>query len=578
MKAVILAGGWGSVFRHLGNNLEKIELPIANKNLIHYQLNFLRKFDISEVFICLSKENGISKQIALLDSESLKVHLVKDLYPKGTAGCLQPLKEELKKEPFVIMNGNLLVDFDLDRMIGAHCANRAKISLAVSPLWSRKPYGMEVVVTDTNRTLKEYKTDLLKESAYSHYIPHGVYVFDPEVLDLVPNHGYMDIKEQLIPDVRYQGGLVKAHTINGYCKPIFSVTDYYMANKDVLEGRVPGVKLSKEFRGWNHGIWVGNDVKIGAFVNLVGPVIIGDNSEIEKYAQIIGPTVIGGHCTIGRNSIVSGSILLENTKVAHNTEVQNCIVSKDCQISKKGHYQNTVLIQKNMQIGDINLLTPEYHFKDVLGLRLQSLMSRGLWLTHAAFKRAFDLSFALLLAILIAPIFLVISLLIWMTSGTPIFFVQKRCGKYGKEFSMIKFRTMVKEAEKLHVKLLAKNEVDGPMFKLKNDPRLTSFGKFLRKISLDELPQLVNVIRGDMSLVGPRPLAVKEMKFCNRWEDMRLRVKPGLTGLWQVNSRNSGKFHTWIDQDIYYIKNQSPWLDTKILFQTFRKFLSQAGS
>lgn len=578
MKAVVLAGGWGSIFSHLGTHLEKIDLPIANKDLFQYQLSFLRKYNIGEVYICLSKENGHSHKTIHFQSNGIRVHPIVDAYPKGTAGCLKPLEKALGDAPFVVLNGNLLPDFDFDSMLNIHNESHAAITLAVSPLWSRKPYGMEVVVTDSNRSLKEYKTDLLKDSAYSNYTPHGVYIFSPEVLRLIPVHSYMDIKEQLIPDVNYQGGIVKAHPIDGYCKGIFTLADFYTLNRDVLEGRVPGVKLSREFLQLNNGVWVGDDVKIGAFVNLVGPVIIGQNSRIEKYTQVIGPTVIGPDCTVGKNSVVAGSIVMDQTTISSHVEIKRCIVSKGCMVSKNASYQNTVLVEKKMQIGDMNLLTPEYNFKDVLGLKFESLVNRGLWSTHAVFKRSFDLVVSTLLLVLLSPVLLMITVLLKMTSGSPVVFIQKRCGKFGKEFNMLKFRTMVNGADKMHGRLLAKNEVDGPMFKMHNDPRLTPLGRFLRNVSLDELPQLLNVIKGEMSLVGPRPLAINEMKYCNRWEDVRLKVKPGLTGLWQVNSRNAKTFHTWIDQDIYYIKHQSAWLDTKILFRTFRKFLSMTGT
>ena len=148
-------------------------------------------------------------------------------------------------------------------------------------------------------------------------------------------------------------------------------------------------------------------------------------------------------------------------------------------------------------------------------------------------------------------------------------FAQQRCGRWGREFRMYKFRTMIEGAEQLHARLTEHNEVDGPMFKIERDPRVTIVGRFLRRTSLDELPQLFNVLKGDMSLVGPRPLAMKEMKCSPSWRDIRLSVKPGITGSWQVESRGS-RFHDWIEHDILYVLNHSLWLDLRILLKTAR--------
>lgn len=135
---------------------------------------------------------------------------------------------------------------------------------------------------------------------------------------------------------------------------------------------------------------------------------------------------------------------------------------------------------------------------------------------------------------------------------------------------MIKFRSMVSKAEDLQQKLRSENEVDGPMFKISDDPRITRLGRFLRKTSLDELPQLISVIKGEMSLVGPRPLQMKEMKLNPGWRDLRLRVTPGITGLWQISGRTRVSFQEWIKNDVEYIRTQSFWLDMKILFRTLR--------
>jgi exopolysaccharide biosynthesis polyprenyl glycosylphosphotransferase len=194
-------------------------------------------------------------------------------------------------------------------------------------------------------------------------------------------------------------------------------------------------------------------------------------------------------------------------------------------------------------------------------------------------KRLTDavVSAALLLAL--APVFLLVAALIRLTSKGPVFFRQTRIG-YGKRpFEILKFRTMVVDAEKLMAQVEHLNETKGPTFKLKNDPRITPLGKFLRKSSLDEIPQLVNVFLGDMSLVGPRPLPVRDYEgFSKDWHRRRFSVKPGITCLWQIMGRSSISFDEWMALDMRYIDQWSVWLDIKILFQTIPAVFRGSGA
>jgi len=190
-------------------------------------------------------------------------------------------------------------------------------------------------------------------------------------------------------------------------------------------------------------------------------------------------------------------------------------------------------------------------------------------------KRLLDILCSFLLLVISIPLFFIIAILIKIDSKGPAFFLQKRCGKDGREFNMYKFRTMVKDAETLKKRL--KNEMEGPMFKVKNDPRITRVGRLLRKVSLDELPQLLNVLKGEMSLVGPRPLADEEMVGDDIWREVRLSVRPGMTGLWQIKGRDSCKFSDWITYDTEYVQKRSLFMDIKILFLTITTVLRNKG-
>jgi len=174
---------------------------------------------------------------------------------------------------------------------------------------------------------------------------------------------------------------------------------------------------------------------------------------------------------------------------------------------------------------------------------------------------------------------LFIGLLIKLTSKGPIFFKQERVGLRGRTFYMYKFRTMVVDAEALKEKLMAANEADGPVFKIKNDPRITKIGKFLRKSGLDELPQFINVLIGDMSLVGPRPPIPSEVAQYERWQLRRLSMKPGITCSWQIEpNRNEISFNDWMKMDLNYIDNWSNKLDLVLFFKTIRTVIKGTGS
>lgn len=184
-------------------------------------------------------------------------------------------------------------------------------------------------------------------------------------------------------------------------------------------------------------------------------------------------------------------------------------------------------------------------------------------------KRAMDITGSLLGLIVLSPLFLIISLLIKMEDPKgKVFFTQKRNGINGNVFNMYKFRSMVHNAEELLTELKDRNEQSGPVFKIKDDPRITKVGRFIRKTSLDELPQLINILRGEMSIVGPRPPIPTEVSQYTEYQMQRLLVKPGLTCYWQVGGRNEIGFDEWVELDIKYIEERNLWIDIKLIFKT----------
>jgi len=202
---------------------------------------------------------------------------------------------------------------------------------------------------------------------------------------------------------------------------------------------------------------------------------------------------------------------------------------------------------------------------------------KGVW--SILIKRVFDLSLAIVLLVLVAPVLVLVALLIKMTSSGPVFFRQVRVGLNKRQFIMYKFRTMIDGAEEMQNQLLSMNEMTGPAFKITKDPRVTALGRFLRKTSIDELPQLLNVLMGDMSLVGPRAMSLRDYQlFDQDWQRRRFSIRPGITCLWQIEGRSLIPFEQWMRLDMRYIDEWSLWLDLKILARTIPVVLRGTGA
>lgn len=195
------------------------------------------------------------------------------------------------------------------------------------------------------------------------------------------------------------------------------------------------------------------------------------------------------------------------------------------------------------------------------------------------FKRIFDIVMCLLALILLSPVFLVISVLIKAEDGGKVFYKSTRLTKGGREFGMYKFRSMIPNADKLKDSLMDQNEVKGPAFKIKDDPRITKIGKFIRKTSIDELPQLVNILKGDMTIIGPRPPLPREVAEYTPYQMHRLDVKTGLACYHEVEGRSDTvDFDEWVEQDLRYIRERGMWTDIKIIFKTIKVVLTGQGA
>ncbi len=228
--------------------------------------------------------------------------------------------------------------------------------------------------------------------------------------------------------------------------------------------------------------------------------------------------------------------------------------------------------------GILELIASRLDIDELAGVPLLTVTEIRLKGVNAFIKRLADIIISLAGIVLISPILALFALLVKATTPGPVFFIQQRVGLDGKNFPMFKFRSMVKDADALIGQLESRSEVEGHLFKIKDDPRITPLGRLMRRYSIDELPQLFNVFLGHMSLVGPRPPLPREVVKYNSWHRKRLRVRPGITGPWQVSGRSMLPFDDMVRLDIYYIENWSLWLDFKIMLRTIPVVLTGSGA
>jgi lipopolysaccharide/colanic/teichoic acid biosynthesis glycosyltransferase len=298
---------------------------------------------------------------------------------------------------------------------------------------------------------------------------------------------------------------------------------------------------------------------------------------ISSHARFVGPVLLGKHVCVEPDAIVVGpSILCDNSTVRAGAAIDGSIVGTGGEVARDQVVRNTVIIARPSPADRRSAQSRNHHRptcalpQDRVAFRAWSRFSYA-----ACFKRVVDVVAAVVVLLLFAPIIPFIALAIKISSPGPVLFRHGRQGLHGRLFRCIKFRTMKVGADKLQDKLRFVSEVDGPQFKMVDDPRITTVGRFLRETYLDEIPQFYNVLRGDMSVVGPRPSPESENTLCPWWRDARLSVRPGITGLWQVcRTREPMKdFQEWIHYDTMYVRELSLRLDLWICWRTFRKMV-----
>jgi lipopolysaccharide/colanic/teichoic acid biosynthesis glycosyltransferase len=324
---------------------------------------------------------------------------------------------------------------------------------------------------------------------------------------------------------------------------LLGLSERLMRKESVLNGN-----------GARSGTVTGRACRIHPSAHIVGLVVLQDEVTVEEDATIIGPSLIGAGSIIEANAVVAQCVLGAGTVIGRDTIVRHRALfgglgGEPAPAPEMPAYRRPAA----STVGPAS--APEGSSARDSYLEVRGVVEAVL---------------ALIAVVLLSPLLLAIAVLIALESRGGVFYADERESKGGRPFRCLKFRTMLQGADAQQRQLYADNQLDGPQFKLDHDPRVTRVGRWLRSISFDELPQLINVLRGEMSIVGPRPSPFRENQTCVPWRAGRLSVRPGITGLWQVcrHDRKAGDFHQWIYYDLLYVRHVSPWLDLKILIAT----------
>jgi lipopolysaccharide/colanic/teichoic acid biosynthesis glycosyltransferase len=566
--AILLVGGTANFNGFSISPSPKALLPIANRPLYYYLEKALAAVEVKKIIFCVKPEIAELVNVRLSAHFPEMEYLVRET-ALGSAGTMKEVEGSLEGKPFWLLNGDLLLGAELAPLLSLHRERQAQATVGVLPVLEAA-WEKERVELDAQKGVRAIHRIHPAQERRSTMRPAGLYLFEPEVLEHIPPNSYFDLKDQLFPILYEKGMIAVTWEIKGYARTIVSLDDYFFGNLDVLVGRAEFPNLPNG-EGQN-GRKNTNPPQIHPSAKLYAPYAVRPETRIGEEVLVLGPSAIGQGCEVEPNSIVNECVILDGAKIGRGAYLNRCIVGEGTLVRRGAVLFESALTKSPDEAGEAEVLQlrePTHRDPQCVGKNLEWKTPAGP--TYLKIKRAVDVFLSVVFLIIAAPLMLVIALAVRMDSSGPVLFRQQRSGLKGREFDMYKFRSMVSNAEDIKRELMEMNEVDGPMFKIVNDPRITGVGKFLRNTNLDELPQLFCVLKGDMSLVGPRPLSFDEMRYNPRWRDARLAVRPGVTGLWQVEAHTKLEFNEWIRQDLDYVHNVSLGLDLKILFRTLTK-------
>ena len=613
-KGVILAGTPGTTLLSVANYRSKLDFPVAGEPLLSHLLRWLGNSGVRDVLCIACSETGGrgcpsclkspahdgDRPIACSETErrgcpsclesaaheGVRLECILDSGPRGTAGALRHLTTSASDDPILVLGGSAwLVDVDLAKIVAFHHDHDAGVTI----VGDRSPQRLDAlkhIVTARNGSISDIRVahhSEREDESGCAFRPCGVYLIDPSVLHRLPQGHHLDLNEGLIALLDRNGTPSGSYTIAADVPRLLDRASHLEINRRALcRSAGAGPPPSANGRSTVASMQVGVGTHVSPEARIVGPVSIGRNCRIEAGARILGPASIGDGCRIGRGAHIENAVLWPGVRVGDRGAIRSSLLVRGTSVPRAQSVAVAVVLDVEECGGQIHFLSAITRNGDTLihsRGRLRRVSRRSI--RHRAFlmmKRAMDLALAVSALMVLLPVLAVMAVAIKLDSPGPVLFCQKRCGRGGRLFTMYKLRSMVERAETTHRELLQEESRDGPMFKMTRDPRVTRLGRFLRACSIDEIPQLFNVIAGSMSIVGPRPLAIDEMRSAPGWRDIRLLVKPGITGLWQVSGRSDLSFSQWIRLDIAYVRRLSILQDLRILLLTIPAVLTRRGA
>jgi len=434
----------------------------------------------------------------------------------------------------------------------------AVVAVTVTPALAA--YRERVRLTQENRLVgyRRLYGDSVEPMPLPGDWPHHLFV-KPDVVDGLLVNGLPRDWPVLVERCRSRGWGIKSISVAGAAFDLNSEDGLLSLSRTVL-GRTPASVGEAGSRRSQVASLPSDSAHVSSRSRLIGPVWLGPGAKVEPQAVVIGP-----------------SILCEDSVVRAGSVVDSSIVGSESTLGQDEVLRNAILVKDKVLAGSASVLAATAGSREGTG----AAESGHVFRTWPAFsyarlgKRVADIIAAVGVLILFAPIIPFIALAVKVSSPGPVFFRDKRQGRHGKLFDCLKFRTMRAGADKMQDKLRFVSEVDGPQFKMADDPRITTVGRFLRETYLDEIPQFFNVLMGEMSVVGPRPSPESENTLCASWRDARLSIRPGITGLWQIcRTREPLKdFQEWIHYDTKYVRELSLWTDLWVCWRTFTKMV-----
>lgn len=574
--AVLLGASRGTALCAVSSVLPRYLWPEANRPACVRMLRSLQSLGIRSVVLNCSHPTTISREKFLRqEAEALGMEftLREETVPLGTAGAVRASVEPTAGARVLVVSMNMLATTICDALptVRRLLEEDGAASLLVSRAGGDR--ALDQLRVGPDGTVEQVGIGSTPEDAVSTWTSAGLWVLRADALELIPPRVHYSIREQLLPELLQAGLPVRAAPLKVREASVGILEQYLEQNRAAIV-ELPEDQSSDGPAGEASRIRISPRAIVSPGARLEGSVVVGAGSRIEDGVVIQGPCSIGEGCVVRSGVTIRESILWDRVHLGRNAEVFSSVLTDGAVVLPRVRVRDQVMLSRRLVrsdnarargtvsgvAGDIVLDAPR-----------RMVATRERRVRHVArdgFKRVFDVVLAVTVLVVSLPLMLVAAVLIKLESSGPVLFRQQRCARDGRAFTMLKLRTMVADAEQLQAQLRAQNEADGPMFKMSKDPRITRVGAFLRKSCLDEVPQMINVLRGEMSIVGPRPLAAHEMTMNPAWRDLRLRVRPGITGLWQVCGREHQSFSDWIRYDIEYVQNPSLATDMKILVRT----------